>query len=458
LALVACLGPRAAASLRLVFQGFPLILQSIMGCAQSGAVHADLVRVVPRTNSDASAQDCAPESAALSLEQLGIEVPDVPGDIGLCGNLDPQVIRQVARRYKAWIHMNAADSPYFYHTELQQEDVVVEQCPFPGPPSMPSDAQAEALIDALDKLPRPLMLQCTSGMRAGAALLLWLAKHRGYSAQSAHQLATDADLKFYTRCVRCGPIREWLLQRLPEQDAAMVMAPQDGLVLRQLFDTESSTFTYLLGCMSSREAVLIDPVLEQKDRDLTVIDDMGLELRYVINTHAHADHITSGGAIRRERPEVKTVISKASGARADVHTEPGDQVRFGQFALEAVATPGHTSGCTTWLLRGTPHVAFTGDTLLIRGCGRTDFQQGDAGLLHDCVHSKIFSLPGDTLIYPGHDYKGRNVSTVEEERRFNPRLTKSREEFVELMAELGLPYPKKIDVAVPANMLCGVQD
>ncbi|CAK8993960.1 unnamed protein product [Durusdinium trenchii] len=158
-------------------------------------------------------------------------------------------------------------------------------------------------------------------------------------------------------------------------------------------------------------------------------------------------------------PEVQTIISEASGAKADLHIRHGDKINFGNLRLEARATPGHTDGCMTFLLQTkTAGFAFTGDTLLIRGCGRTDFQQGNARLLYKNVHEQIFTLPGDTFVCPGHDYKSRNVSTVEEERRFNPRLTKPVDEFVHLMDNLGLPYPKKIDVAVPGNMVCGVQD
>ena len=137
----------------------------------------------------------------------------------------------------------------------------------------------------------------------------------------------------------------------------------------------------------------------------------------------------------------------------------GDFIEFGKLHLEARATPGHTDGCMTFILKTrTASFAFTGDTLLIRGCGRTDFQQGDARLLYKNVQEQIFSLPGDTFVCPGHDYKNRNVSTVEEERLFNPRLTKSLEDFVDVMNNLNLPNPKKIDVAVPANMICGIQD
>eukprot|EP00418_Pyrodinium_bahamense_P080604 CAMPEP_0179055098 /NCGR_PEP_ID=MMETSP0796-20121207/23126_1 /TAXON_ID=73915 /ORGANISM="Pyrodinium bahamense, Strain pbaha01" /LENGTH=422 /DNA_ID=CAMNT_0020751741 /DNA_START=68 /DNA_END=1336 /DNA_ORIENTATION=+ len=411
-----------------------------------------------RSAAQESPQDEAGEGDVLSLEQLGVELPSVPGDVSLCGDLRKEDVVLLAGRYKAWVYLNNASNPNYFPEEIKAAGAEVALRPFPGPPTFPSAEQTQAVLDSIDGLPRPLMLQCTSGMRAGAALLAWLADRRGYSAESAKLLAGDADIKFFTRCTRCGPMREWLLSQLPAQGEAPVAAPAEGVVFRQLFDAESSTFTYLLGCGETKEAVLIDPVLEQKDRDLTALAELGMTLRFVVNTHAHADHITSGGAIRKQLPEVRTVISKASGAKADVLLESGDRVSFGKLALEALATPGHTNGCTTFVLPGSPGMAFTGDAVLIRGCGRTDFQQGSAETLYESVHSKIFSLPGDTLVYPGHDYKGRNVSTVDEERRFNPRLCKSKEEFVKIMAELNLPYPKKIDVAVPANMMCGVQD
>jgi len=405
-----------------------------------------------------SAQDAAPESQALPLDQLQIHVPAIPGDIGLCGALSEEVAKAVAPRYASWIYMNAPDNKEFLQDLLKQSVKNVEVRPFPGPDPLPSDEQLAAALEAMDTLPRPLMLQCSTGNRAGALLLLWLVKKHGYSAEAAKQFAQDMDLKFWMNCTKCGPQREWLLSKLPSADAGQILKRGEGLVFSQLFDPETWTFTYLLGCQETKEAVLVDPVLEQKDRDLTVLRELGLNLRYVVNTHAHADHITSGGLIRKELPEVRTVISKASGAKADVQVEPGEKVTFGRFSIEALATPGHTDGCMSWLLRGSPSMVFTGDALLIRGCGRTDFQAGDAGKLYESVHSKLFSLPGDTVVYPGHDYKGRNVSTIDEEKRFNPRLTKSKDEFVKLMSELNLPYPKKIDIAVPANMVCGVQD
>lgn len=161
------------------------------------------------------------------------------------------------------------------------------------------------------------------------------------------------------------------------------------------------------------------------------------------------------------RPEVRSVIGAASGAAADVHLQHGDTIKVGGLQLQAIATPGHTSGCLSYYLPptgpGTVGMVFTGDALLIRGCGRTDFQQGDAELLYSNVQSKIFTLPDDTLIYPCHDYKGRLNSSVGEEKAYNPRLTKSKEEFVQIMQNLGLPYPKQIDKAVPANLEDGVK-
>jgi len=428
-----------------------------MGCVPS-AERAGLAEPVLVQESAVSQGDEAPAAAAVSLAQLGVEVPAIPGDVGLCGHLSEEVTRSIAPRYASWLYLNAADDKGFFADMLQQCVKQVEVRPFPGPDPLPSDDQLAAGLEALSSLPRPLMVQCTSGNRAGALLLLWLVQKHGYSAESAKQFAEDMDLQFWQRCTKCGPMREWLLARLPSTEIGQILKPAEGLVFSQLFDSETCTYTYVLGCQDTKEAVLLDPVLEQKDRDLVVLRELGLKLRYVINTHAHADHITSGGLIRKELPEVRTVISKASGAKADWQAEPGEKVAFGRFALEALPTPGHTEGCVTWLLKGSPTMVFTGDALLIRGCGRTDFQGGDSGKLYDSVHSNIFSLPGDTVVYPGHDYKGRNVSTVDEEKRYNPRLSKTKDEFVKLMSELNLPYPKQIDTAVPANMMCGVQD
>lgn len=228
-------------------------------------------------------------------------------------------------------------------------------------------------------------------------------------------------------------------------------------LFRQMFDPTSCTYTYLLADTESKEAVLIDPVLEQVDRDAGVVRDLGLSLKFVMNTHMHADHITGTGLLKKKVPGCKSLISEASGAMADVHVQPGEEVKFGQHKLEVRSTPGHTSGCVTYVCHE-QGIAFTGDTILIRGCGRTDFQEGDPAVLYKSVYEQIFSLPDNFKLYPAHDYKGLMVTTVEEEKKLNPRLTKSLDQFIEIMNNLNLPYPKKIDVAVPANRVCGIQD
>jgi sulfur dioxygenase len=228
------------------------------------------------------------------------------------------------------------------------------------------------------------------------------------------------------------------------------------VLFRQLFDVSSWTYSYLLADEPSGEAVLIDPVLEQHLRDAALIRELGAKLKYTLETHAHADHVT-GAWLMRERSGASIAISKRSGARgADLFVEDGDRIPFGSTALEVRATPGHTNGCVTYVTADRS-MAFTGDALLIRGAGRTDFQQGDAGTLFHSVHDRIFSLPDGCLLYPGHDYAGRTVTTVREEKAFNPRLgSDAREEdFVGYMNNLGLPHPRQIDVAVPANLRCG---
>jgi len=228
------------------------------------------------------------------------------------------------------------------------------------------------------------------------------------------------------------------------------------MIVRQLFDPATSTYTYIVASEQTRDAVIIDPVLEQVDRDSLVLSELGLKLRYVLETHVHADHIT-GAASLRDRTGAKIVFSKhAEVEGADRLVEDGDRVEFGDNFLEARLTPGHTAGCVSWLC-GDGSRVFTGDALLIRGCGRTDFQEGDPSTLYQSIHEKIFSLPDATLIYPGHDYQGRSVSTVAEEKTFNRRLGNQRSEaaFVEIMEGLSLPYPRYIDVALPANKVCG---
>ena len=228
------------------------------------------------------------------------------------------------------------------------------------------------------------------------------------------------------------------------------------LIFRQLFDAQSSTYTYLLGDSLSSEAVLIDPVFEQVRRDSALVNELGLKLKWTLETHVHADHVT-GAWLLKQRCGSSIALSEHGNANgADRLLEHGDRVAFGKRYLEVRATPGHTSGCVTYVLDDQSK-AFTGDCLLIRGSGRTDFQQGDPRTMFKAVREQIFSLPAACLLYPGHDYRGVMVTSVDEERRFNPRLggDVGIDDFAGYMANLNLPHPKQIDVALPANLQCG---
>ena len=229
------------------------------------------------------------------------------------------------------------------------------------------------------------------------------------------------------------------------------------MLLRQLFDRETWTYTYLIADEASGEAVLIDPVIDQLERDIKLLDELGLKLVYTLDTHAHADHIPGSGLLRK-RLGSKAVVGAQSGAEgADVLVDDGSRLKFGSLELEVRATPGHTDGCVTFVTSDHKH-AFTGDALFIRGTGRTDFQQGSAQRLYRSIHDKIFTLPDDTIIWPGHDYRGMTFTTVGEEKRLNPRVGDGRTEaeFSVIMDNLNLPAPKKLDVAVPANLHCGI--
>jgi len=228
------------------------------------------------------------------------------------------------------------------------------------------------------------------------------------------------------------------------------------LVFRQLFDPHSSTYSYLLGDGRSRDALLIDPVFEQVRRDAALIEELDLKLRATLETHVHADHVTGAWLLKR-RFGSAIVLSAASGAQgADRYVGHGDRIDFGKRYLETRATPGHTHGCVTYVLDD-ESLAFTGDCLLIRGSGRTDFQQGDPREMYRSVRTQILTLPPACLLYPAHDYRGLTVTSVAEERRFNPRLGGDIGEgdFVGYMNNLGLPHPKLMEIAVPANLRCG---
>jgi glyoxylase-like metal-dependent hydrolase (beta-lactamase superfamily II) len=233
------------------------------------------------------------------------------------------------------------------------------------------------------------------------------------------------------------------------------------MLFRQFFDRESSSYTYLLADEHTREAAIVDPVLENVDAYLELMGQLGLGLVRVFDTHVHADHVT-GASVLRERTGARTVSGHAGAACADLNAEPGAIVRVGGLALRVLATPGHTDDSVSYLLVDPVHAevpgdrVFTGDALLIRAAGRTDFQNGDAGTLFDSITRQLFTLPDATLVYPGHDYHGRTVTTVGEEKKWNPRIAgHTRAQFMAEMHSLQLPAPKRMSEAVPANLACG---
>ena len=227
------------------------------------------------------------------------------------------------------------------------------------------------------------------------------------------------------------------------------------MIFRQLFEPLSSTYTYLLGCEETGLAVLIDPVFVSMERDLAQISRLGLTLAYSLDTHIHADHITAALALKNKVGSKIAVPAFDRLPCADVGIEEGTSFKVGSIQLQPLHTPGHTAGHFAYLFGDK---IFSGDALLIEGCGRTDFQNGDAEALYKSVTEKLFSLPDDTLVYPAHDYQDRRVSSIAQEKKRNPRLGQERtlEQFREIMANLNLPYPKFIDYAVPGNQQCGI--
>jgi glyoxylase-like metal-dependent hydrolase (beta-lactamase superfamily II) len=225
------------------------------------------------------------------------------------------------------------------------------------------------------------------------------------------------------------------------------------MLFRQLFDPETSTYTYLIADLGTKTAILVDPVLEQVERDRKLLQELGLTLKFCLETHIHADHITGTAKLREATGCLGIVPENAQAGCADKLIKNREILEMGSVKIEAIATPGHTDSHNAYLVNGT-HL-LTGDSLLIRGCGRTDFQSGDAGMMYDAIQ-RLFALSDETIIYPGHDYHGQTVSTIGEEKQWNPRFVgRNRSKFIEFMANLNLPNPKKIMEAVPANQRCG---
>lgn len=347
----------------------------------------------------------------------------------------------------------AENVPEFMHggDKTNQRVVLVDG----ADPSKLNRELTEDIITSLDSLPRPTMIMCRSGARATAAARIYSATKFGESADSVLETAISKGEKW----TESQNLKNWV---------SSTLVPTPDFIFRQLFDKDSSTYTYLLGDRLTGEAILIDPVDTHVNRDLQIAKDLNLKVKYGVNTHAHADHIT-GTALLREAIVSKnaekgvtnapfmSVISRSSTAKADLLVDNHEKIYFGNRFIEARYTPGHTAGCTSFVLDDKSAV-FTGDALLIRGCGRTDFQGGSADTLYDSVHNEIFTLPDTCDVFPAHDYQGRIKSSVAEEKMLNPRLGggNTKEEFVKIMSELKLAAPKLLDIAVPKNLNCGV--
>ncbi|MDZ8227587.1 MAG: FAD/NAD(P)-binding protein [Nostoc sp. ChiVER01] len=258
------------------------------------------------------------------------------------------------------------------------------------------------------------------------------------------------------------PVRVRPIPTMPLLSDGSAEIPQSTFLFRQFFDPATSSYTYLIGDRQTGDAVLVDPVLEQVDRDLESLDELGLKLRYCLETHLHADHITGAGKLRQKTGCEVIVPQNTAVTKADRSLVGGEILEVGSVIIETIFTPGHSASHITYLVNKT-HL-LTGDALFIRGCGRTDFQGGDPGTLYDVVTQRLFTLPDDTLVYPAHDYKGRTVSTIGEEKRLNPRFSvrgatrneyRSRSQFITIMNNLKLSYPQKMNATVPANEYCG---
>jgi glyoxylase-like metal-dependent hydrolase (beta-lactamase superfamily II)/rhodanese-related sulfurtransferase len=228
------------------------------------------------------------------------------------------------------------------------------------------------------------------------------------------------------------------------------------VIFRQFYDTVSSTYSYLLADPKTGKAVLVDPVFERHQRDAALVRELGLDLLYTLDTHCHADHVTGAWLLKQELKSRIALAAAVGASNVDVPLSHGSEIRFGDLALEVRATPGHTDGCLSFVTPARDRV-FTGDALLVRGAGRTDFQQGDPHALFRSIREQLFTLPDGCTVYPAHDYEGRTSSTIGEEKAHNPRIggNAREEDFVGYMRNLGLPHPKLLDVAVPANLRAG---
>ena len=327
--------------------------------------------------------------------------------------------------------------------EVSKNGMAIAKVPF-----LPDKATVEIfdeILSIVETLPTPILFVCTGNVRASAVVLVVEAKKKSWSVAEAFVVATRLGLAF---------LKNVKLKEVVAKSIHKLIKP-NALLLRQLYDVDTKTCTYLLADLVSKEAVLIDAVEEKLNRDVALIKQLGLRLLYAIDTHVHADHITSSGFLQ-DKIGCKIAVAAASRVPADLHLKDGDSITFGTRSLVVRSTPGHTDACISLIMDDISAV-FTGDTLLCRGVGRTDFQSGSSVALFENVHTKLFTLPGFTIVYPGHDYNGLLSSSIAEEVEFNEDVGGgiTKDSFIGTMAELKLNPPIKLEVAVPRNMRNG---
>ena len=365
---------------------------------------------------------------------------------------------------RAWVNLLPAFTPeQCPRAFLESRGVRYVHLPVAAPDGLDGDLSARVLSTIAALPPHgPLVIQCASGNRASAVLALYVGVTRGWTATATLAWAADAALPF----LAAQPLRNWVCASISRArggrgSVGPVPTPSSrrssGVLVRQLWHAASSSATYLLGDRASGDAILIDPVLECAERDVALVRELGLRLRWALSTHVHADHLSGTARLRTLVPRMRSAIGRNTGALSDRCLEDGDEIEFGAHALRVISTPGHTSGCVSYVLDDDSAV-FTGDCLLIRGCGRTDHQGGSPRALFASV-SRLFSeLPPECVLYPGHDYAGATHSSIGEEQDLNPRLGAARTlpEFEAVMASLRLPPPPLMGVAVPINLRDGV--
>jgi len=410
--------------------------------------------------------------------------PDADGDTGCANAADDEEGKALfTAQITAHVAFNMKD-PLFSSPLPSSDDAVAKAAHLRA--SIGFYAELDAAFASMTT--QPVLVMCKSNRRAGAVVAAREAIRRGLSAAEMMQDSTDRGLTFIgtpahaawaSACVDFFynlSHRQHYPHPCPAVAAAIadVQTPPSSssapprFLFRQLFDKESSTYTYLIVESASREGLLIDPVIELAQRDAALVKELGVTLKYILNTHVHADHVTGSGLLKILLADASSsgplsCIAAVSGAACDLPLEPYQTLSLGGHqVLTCLPTPGHTQGCMSFLFYH-KHLpleewkCFTGDALLIRGCGRTDFQGGSSSSLYVSAHTQILSLPESVALYPAHDYKGNTSTTVAEELQYNPRFGKNLGSYIHLMANLNLPPPAKLALALPRNMNCGAE-